>query len=286
MAAILTCTPPALAKGMGETDLALISKLTGIQGKLHARSGVVKIGLPRKDLHVTVAGVQMSPPMGLTAWAGFEKSGNQAMVMGDMVLTEDQVNPVMSVALDNGLSVTALHNHYLWASPMVWFMHIAGVGEERKLATAVGKVFRAIEHDKGTAPHVNLGPGATTLNPRTIEAILGRKGQMNQGVFKLVWGRHTQMDGIEAGKAMGVNTWAAFVGGDAQAIVEGDFAMRQDELQSVLKTLRAGGIDIVAIHNHMIMEHPRIMYLHYWGVGTTSNLARTLKAALSKTQAR
>lgn len=274
---------PAMATGLGRSDLATISHLTGLHGKLHPKAGVVKVGLPRTDLHVTVAGVQMTPPMGLTAWAGFQRAGRQIMVMGDMVLTTDQVNPIMSVALDNGLSVSALHNHYMWASPMIWFMHIGGMGSEQKLATAVGKVFYAIKHDRGSAPVANLSPKDTTLHPAKIEAILGRKGMLNQGVFKLVFGRHTRMDGYSVGKAMGVNTWAAFIGSDARAVVEGDFAMHQDELQPVLKALRHGGIDIVAIHNHMTMEQPRIMFLHYWGVGSTTHLADTLKAALRQT---
>lgn len=275
----------ASAAGFTANDARQIGQLTGTATALEP-GGVVKAMLPRTDLHVSVAGVPMTPPMGLTAWAAFQPAGRRTMVMGDMVLTENQVNPIMSVALDNGLSVTALHNHYFWASPMVWYMHLEGMGSEQRLASALGKVFAAIRHLRGKTPSADLAPGSTTLHPAAIEAILGRKGKLSKGVFKLVFGRQTRMDGVVVGPAMGVNTWAAFIGSDSHAVVEGDFAMHQDELQPVLRALRHGGIDIVAIHNHMTMEHPRIMFLHYWGVGSTTGLARTLGEALARTSGR
>jgi uncharacterized protein DUF1259 len=267
-------------------DGAKIDQLTGAKGKLDEKEGVYKVSVPRADLKVVAAGVHLSPPMGLTTWAAFTKNGAHTMVMGDLCLTEDQVNPVMSVALDSGLEVTALHNHFFWDSPKVMFMHIGGMGEEEKLATAVGKVFAKIKETaggKGEVPKADIDPAKTSLDPAKIEAILGQKGELAGGVYKVTIGRTTKMGGHAVGKTMGVNTWAAFAGSDAQAVVDGDFAMLESELQGVLKALRAANIDVVAIHQHMTGEQPRVMFLHYWGVGATTDLANGLKAALAKT---
>jgi len=264
-------------------DAAKIEQLTGVKGELNDKEGVFKVSVPRTDLAVTAAGVKLTPPMGLTSWAAFHKAGDQTMVMGDIVLLEDQVNPVMSVALANGLEVTALHNHFFWDTPKVMFMHIGGMGPEETLAGAVGKVFATIKETsggKGSVPHAALDPAKTSLDPRPLEEMLGVKGQMANGVYKVTIGRTTKMHGHDVGNAMGVNTWAAFVGSDDQAVVDGDFAMLESELQPVLQALRGAGINVVAIHQHMTMEAPRVMFLHYWGVGSTRALATGLKAAL------
>ena len=268
-------------------DTAKIEQLTGGKGELNTQEGVFKINVPRTDLAVTTAGVKMTPPMGLTSWAAFQQIGTQTMVMGDLVLLEDQVNPVMSVALTNGLEVTALHNHFFWDTPKVMFMHIGGMGSEETLAGAVGKVFATIKETsggKGSVPHAELDPAKTSLDPKPIEESLGVKGQMANGVYKVTIGRTTQMHGHDVGNTMGVNTWAAFVGSDDTAVVDGDFAMLESELQPVLKALRGAGINIVAIHQHMTMESPRVVFLHYWGVGPTRALATGLKAALATQQ--
>jgi hypothetical protein len=268
-------------------DTAKIEQLTGGKGELNAQEGVFKVSVPRTDLAVTAAGVKMTPPMGLTSWAAFQQVSPQTMVMGDIVLLEDQVNPVMSVALSNGLEVTALHNHFFWDTPKVMFMHIGGMGSQEALAGAVGKVFATIKETsggKGTVPHAELDPAKTSLDPKSIEEILGVKGQMANGVYKVTIGRATHMHGHDVGNIMGVNTWAAFVGSDDTAVVDGDFAMLESELQPVLKALRGAGINIVAIHQHMTMESPRVMFLHYWGVGPTRALATGLKAALATQQ--
>jgi len=267
-------------------DTARIEGLTGAKGNLDEKEDVFKVSVPRSDLDVRVAGVRMTPPMGLTSWASFKRVGRNTVVMGDMVLLEDQVNPVMSAALDNGLEVTALHNHFLWDSPRVMFMHIGGMGDEVKLATAVSAVFAKIKETsggKGEIPHADLDPATTTLDPSKIDAVLHEKGSLNDGVYKVVVGRTTHMHGDVMGSTMGVNTWAAFVGSDDQSVVDGDFAMLESELQGVLKALRGAGINIVAIHQHMTSEEPRIVFLHYWGVGSTKTLAGALRGALDKT---
>ncbi|MBI4457254.1 MAG: DUF1259 domain-containing protein [Acidobacteria bacterium] len=266
-----------------------IERLTGAKGVWNEKEGVFKVSVPRPDLSVTAAGVKLTPALGLTSWAAFEKVGNQTMVMGDTVLLEDQVNPVMSVALDNGLEITALHNHFFWDSPKVMFMHIAGLGDEEKLGYAVGKVLAKIKEtsgNRGIVPRADIDPARTSLASKRIEDILGFKGDMVQGVYKITIGRTARMHGHEVGNTMGVNTWAAFAGSDDQAVVDGDFVTYEDELQPVLKALRAANINIVAIHNHMQGETPRTVFLHYWGLGSTTELARGLKGALDHQRAK
>jgi uncharacterized protein DUF1259 len=274
---------PAFCSEPPRLNIQKIEELTGLKGKLDEKEGVFKVSFPRADLAVTAAGVKMTPPMGLTSWAAFKRVEDHVMMMGDTVLTEDQVNPVMSVALENGLEVTALHNHFFQDSPKAMFMHISGMGDEEKLAAAVGKVYAKVKETlggKGQFPVANLDPSQTSLDPKKIESVLGRQGEMGSGVYKVTIGRTTKMNGHEMGNAMGVNTWAAFVGSDERAVVDGDFAMLESELQGVLKALRKSNINIVAIHNHMTMESPRIIFLHFWGVGRTTDLAKGLKAAL------
>ena len=272
------------APATSKFDTASIERLTGAKGALNEKEGVFKVSLPRADLHVVARGVHLTPPMGLTAWAAFTKVGSHTAVMGDMVLTEDQVNPAMSAALDNGLEVTALHNHFFWDQPRVMFMHIGGMGDEARLAAAVGKVFAQMK-ESSAPPLVEIDPARSTLDPARIAAVLGHKGENAKGVYKVTIGRETKMAGHSMGNAMGVNTWAAFAGSDDEAVVDGDFAMLEGELQGVLKALRAAGISVVAIHQHMTGETPRVMFLHYWGIGRTVDLAKGLAAALAQTHA-
>ena len=273
--------PPAAPAGL---DTALIERLTGAKGALDAAEGVFKVSVPRTDLGLEVAGVRMAPRLGLTSWAAFKRMGNQAdhaMVMGDLVLRDDQVSPVMSAALDAGLEVTALHNHFLWETPRVMFMHIGGHGPVDRLATAVGTVFRTLQEKPAPPAKADVDPAKTTLDPKAVEAILSLKGDFKDGVLRFTVGKPSHMAGEAIGNAMGVNTWAAFAGSDAQAVMDGDFAMYAGELQAVLKALRAAGIDVVAIHSHMTEEEPRVVFLHYWGVGPAAQLARGLKSALA-----
>jgi len=229
--------------------------------------------------------------MGLGSWAAFTPGmGDNVMVMGDTVLMQDEVNPAMSAALDNGLSVTALHNHFFYDDPKVYFMHIGGEGSAEKMAGAVKKVWDKIKEVRQANPQPATAFGATPLpakssiTGKSIEDILGVKGQANNGMFKVVIGRTTKMDGMEVGKEMGVNTWGAFAGSDDNALVDGDFAVKESELQPVLKSLRHDGINIVAIHSHMTDDSPRILFLHYWGRGKVDDLAKALKAAVVQTK--
>lgn len=274
------------AKPSTKLDTAKIEELTGAKGKLDEKEDVFKVSVPRSDLSVIAAGVRITPPMGLTSWAAFKQVGKHTVVMGDTVVLEDQVNPVMSAALDSGLEVTALHNHFFWDSPKVMFMHIGGMGDAAELATAVGKVFAKIKETsggKGETPKASIDPAKSTLDPKKIDALLGKTGDLKDGVYKLTFGRETKMHGQAMGNSMGVNTWAAFAGSDDKAVVDGDFAMLESELQAVLKALRGASINVVAIHQHMTGEQPRVLFLHFWGVGRSEELAKGLRAALDKT---
>ena len=210
----------------------------------------------------------------------------QAMVMGDNVVYEDEVAATMSAALDNGLEVTALHNHFFFEQPKVYFMHISGIGAASRLASAVKKVLETPDRIRSASatPAVTYPskpvPQQSAITGEPLEKILGGKGEANSGMFKVTLGRDIKMHGMNMGNAMGVNTWAGFAGTNDNAVVDGDFAVLESELQPVLKSLRKSGIQIVAIHQHMTHEEPRMMFLHYWGQGKAEDLAKAVKEAL------
>ncbi len=269
-----------------ELDTRAIEAITGLSGKMNSEEGVFKVSAPRTDVKVSVAKWAMPPFMGLTSWAAF-KAGktNQAMVMGDLVLFEDEVNAVMSAALDSGLSVTALHNHFFYEKPKVFFMHIGGEGNTETLAKGVKAALSKVKEIRAHNPQpADSFPGEITM-PSSISAdklqqAFGTKGDAKDGMAKFVFGRVAKMPcGCDVGKEMGVNTWAAFAGSDESAVVVGDFACREEELQPVLKSLRKSSINIVAIHQHMTMEEPRYVFFHYWGQGKALDLAQAVKVA-------
>ena len=269
-------------------DTNQIQQAIGATGAWNAAEGVFKVTVPRNDVKISVDGWTMPPFMGLGSWAAFtETKMGGAMVMGDTVLFQDEVNPVMSAALDNGLSVTALHNHFFYEEPKVYFMHIGGQGDAGQLAVAVKKVWDKIKEVRAANPKpaTTFGgasmPATNSITGKTIEDILGVKGQANNGMFKVVIGKPAKMMDTDIGKEMGANTWAAFAGSDDNAVMDGDFAVRESELQPVLKSLRHDGVNIVAIHSHMTDENPRTLFLHYWGRGSTESLARSLKKTLA-----
>jgi Domain of Unknown Function (DUF1259) len=270
----------------GALDTAKIDQLTGLKGKLNEKESVYKVTWPRDDVKVVVDGWTMPPFMGLGTWAAFKEAKAGAMVMGDTVLFEDEVNPAMSAAIDNGLSVTALHNHFFFDNPKVFFMHIEGEGSVEKLADAVRKVYDAAKAIRGadTKPAESFGtigqgslPEKNSITAAPLNEILGVQGEAKDGMVKFTIGRPAKMHGTAIDKEMGVNTWAAFAGSDENAIVDGDFAVTEDELQPVLKSLLRSKIKIVAIHQHMTHEEPRIMFFHYWGRGAAKDLAQAIK---------
>src|SRR5438105_2931380 len=266
-------------------DNAKIDNLTGLKGKLNEKEGVYKVTFPRDDVKVAVDGWTMPPFMGLGTWAAFTLTKDGAMVMGDTVLFEDEVNAAMTAALDNGLNVTALHNHFFFDKPKVFFMHIEGEGSVDQLANAVRKVYDAVKkvRSENSQPKDSFGgsalPDKNSISAEPLNKIFGAQGDTKDGMVKFTFGRPATMHGVKIDNTMGVNTWAAFAGADDNAVVDGDFAVTEDELQAVLKSLVKQKIYIVAIHQHMTHEQPRIMFFHYWGRGRAKELAENVKSA-------
>lgn len=290
VALIVSCLPAAaIPAAEAKLDTAQIDRLTGAKGALNAEENVYKVSFPRDDVKVAVDGVRMPPFMGLTSWAAFKPGDKDgvAMVMGDMVLFQDEVNAAMSAALDSGLSVTALHNHFFYDEPKVYFMHVGGEGNAAKLAEGVRKIQDTVKRVRSAASQPakafahNPLPQKSSITAAPLAEAIGAKATEKDGMVKFTVGRTVKMPcGCEAGKEMGVNTWAAFYGGDDHAFVDGDFVTFEGELQPVLKALRAADISVVAIHNHMEGEQPRAIFLHYWGVGPTRELGKGIRNAL------
>ncbi len=286
---ILLCLGVAapLPAALTEAQRTAIDQATGAKGVYTASEDTYKVSFPRNDVKVAVEGRPLAPFLGLTSWAAFTPGAHGGLlVMGDIVLLEDEVNPAMSAALDAGLEVTALHNHFFYESPRVMFMHIGGSGSAEQLAAGVRKVLDAVKSVRSASPTPATSfpgeplPDKSSITASAVDAILGVKGESNKGMYKATIGRTASMHGTKVGKQMGVNTWAALAGSDENALVDGDFAMTTEELQGVLKALRKADINIVAIHNHMTHEQPQYVFLHYWGKGPAAALAQGLKSAL------
>jgi hypothetical protein len=282
---VLICCGTITAALAATLDTAKIDQITGLKGKMNEKEGVYKVTFPRNDVNVTVDGWPMPPFMGLGTWAAFTQTKDGAMVMGDTVLFEDEVNAAMSTALDNGLNVTALHNHFFFDHPKVYFMHIEGEGAVDKLASAVRKVYDAAKQIRAASPNPKESFGAAPLPEKSsitaapLNEIFGAQGESKDGMAKFTFGRPATMHGVKIDNTMGVNTWAAFAGSDDNAVVDGDFAVTEDELQPTVRSLVKEKINIVAIHQHMTHEQPRMMFFHYWGRGRAKDLAQAIKGA-------
>ena len=279
----LPTAPPALLA----FPTAEIDRVLGATGTWNEREQVYKVAFPRGDVVVKVDGSPLPPFLGLTSWVAFkDQGGGTSMMMGDLVLFQDEVSPVMDALLGRGAEVTALHNHFLYDDPRVFFMHIGGTGKAGDLAGAARAALDATRKTREArpAPPVLSGrpaPPKSALDAAALDAALGTHGQSKDGMYKAVFGRKARHGGVEVGADMGINTWAAFAGTSADAVVDGDFAVREGELQTVLKTLRKGGVDIVAIHQHMTAEDPRLIFLHYWARGEAARRASVVKEALT-----
>src|SRR5437660_1628294 len=273
----------AFAKNEHQLDADKIGTAAGT--KTTAKDGVVRIAWARDDVAVTVDGMPLQPFAGLGSWAAFTAAPHGAMVMGDTVVFQDEVTPAMDAAFAGGLEVTGLHNHFFYDEPKVYFMHIGGMGDPEKLATAVKGVWDAIKKVRAEQPmpathFAGDAPKAGTIDAAAIEKALGQKSETQKGVVKVTIGREGEMHHVKIGGAMGLTTWAAFSGSDELAAVDGDFIMTAKEVQPVLQALRKAGIHIVALHNHMIGEQPAFMFTHFWGKGPAQQLADGVKAAL------
>jgi hypothetical protein len=287
--ALVLLTPAVLAQPAA-FDPGPIAQATGMKPTYNAKDNVYKVTKPRQDM-AAVNGWKLPPFLGTSSYAGFAPTGEpgKVMVMGDNVLYEDEVAPAMDAALQNGLEVTALHNHFFFEQPCLYFMHVGGMGDAGAMAAAVKKVFdapervRAAHGTPATAYPLARVPAENRITAAPLDTIFGKEGEAKDGMYKASFGRPVKMHGLTMGEAMGVNTWAGFGGNDQQAVVDGDFAVLENELQPVLKSLRGARINIVAIHQHMTGEEPRMMFLHYWGQGKAQELAKAVRAAINLT---
>lgn len=271
--------------GSSKLDIAKIEQVTGMKGV--EKNGEYKITVPQNDLHVVVDGFKIIPPMGLGSWAAFTPCRDSAMVMGDIILTETDLAPVQQEVIRQGFGITAIHNHFVRNHPNVMYMHIDKSGDIASLATGVKAIFEKVVESRGHDPKAAKGDSViNTLSIPALDSIIGHKGEFSKGVYKYTIGRpdiSLLEHGIAVSTFMGFNTWAAWQGTPEKAAVAGDFTMLESEVQPVIKALVENGIEVVAVHNHMVHETPRIFFLHYWGVGSATKLAKGLKTALDQT---
>ena len=276
----IACPP-----GSSKLDIATIEQVTGMKGV--AKNGEYKITVPQNDLNVVVDGFKIIPPMGLGSWAAFTPCADSAMVMGDIILTETDLAPVQQEVIKQGFAITAIHNHFVRNHPNVMYMHIDGKGRAAQLSASVKAIFDRVTTSRGKDPKAGKPDSViNTISTAMLDSIIGHKGEPAKGVYKYTIGRPdvTLLEhGIPVSSFMGFNTWAAWQGTPEKAAVAGDFAMLENEVEPVIKTLVENGIEVVAVHNHMVHAHPHIFFLHYWGVGPAEKLARAFKAALDKT---
>ena len=263
--------------------------LTALGKQGDYKANVLKVNIPRNDITVTVANVKTPTPFGFGGWVAMTKgTGGMNVMMGDLVLTQDEVNPVMSSLLDNGLDVTAVHNHFFWEEPRIFYMHVHGHGTPaelaRKVKPALDLIGKSTSRPATTTAALAAAP-AQTMDMAKLAQIVGTPGEQSGAVYKITIGRDdvklVEM-GAPINARMGLNTWAAFVGTNDNAAIAGDVAMLASEVTPVLKALRRNGLDVVAIHHHMTGTSPTIFFLHYWGTGPADKLAAGFRAALDQ----
>src|SRR5438105_3976879 len=259
--------------------------LKSLDRKGDFKDAVLKVNIPRNDLKMTVQGISTPTPFGFGGWVAFTKTtdGDEVM-MGELVLLQDEVNPVMSALLDNGIDVTALHNHFFWDDPHVYYMHVHGMGKAADLAQRVKPGLDLIGHVKPEAA-VSASSGGTALDTAKLAKVVGHEGEQTGAVYKITVGRDDlgmREHGAVINARMGLNTWAAFTGTQEDAAIAGDVAMLESEVTPVLKALRKNGLDVVAINHHMTGDRPFVIFLHYWGRGPAEKLATGFKAALDE----
>jgi hypothetical protein len=259
-------------------DFSEVENILGVAGQI--QEGAVVFSFPRSDIKVVIDGDPVPTAFGFGSWTAWKVMGNDFMVMGDLVLLEKEINPVISALAEANINVTALHNHFIGEEPRIMYMHIGGMGPAATLANGVRNAL-----DKTGTPKTKASASAPVLalDTKRIEEIIGHPGKAGGGVFKITLGRPgVKMGGVELTASMGLNTWAAFAGTDERAYVAGDVAMTAPEVQKVIRELRKGGINIAAVHNHMLDEAPRIFFLHYWGKGPAEKLAETVQGAFDQ----
>ena len=269
-------------------DWSQVGKALGKEGTTQA-DGVYRVGLPRTDLKVSLDGVSLKPGFALGGWIAFDPMGNQTMVMGDIVLTQDEVNPVMKKLEESGIEITALHNHLLRSEPMTLYMHVFGQGDPVTLATALHAGLALSKTPMESAASGAAQPQASTqqieFDTAAVDQAIGRKGKANGGVYQFTIPRaETITDGgmavpVSMGTAIGINFQPT---GGGKAAITGDFVLIASEVNPVLKALRENDIEVTAVHNHMLDDQPRLFFMHFWANDDAAKLARGLKAALDK----
>lgn len=266
-------------------DIETLKSELGMEGK--EENGQFKVTVPQNDLNIMVDGFKIIPPMGLGSWVAFAPTSEQPMIMGDIVVTEKDLKPVQQEVIKQGLTITAIHNHFVRNEPDVMYMHIGGMGSEKQLAERIKAIFNKVAEIRGANPaSAEISMVENNLDTNLIDSIVGHSGTMTNGVYKMTIGRpdvKLTEHGAPVSTFMGFNTWASWQGTNEKAAVAGDFTMLADEVAPVIKSLVENDIEVVAVHNHMVHENPRIFFLHYWGVGPAEKLAKGLKSALDKT---
>jgi hypothetical protein len=278
---------PKISKIPHLIDTIAIERIIGIKGK--SSNGEYKITIPQHDLDVKVDGFKIIPAMGLGTWVAFTPSKDGVMLMGDIVVTETDLAPVQQEIIRQGLTSTAIHNHFVRNHPNIIYMHLGGSGSTEVMAQKAKAVLDKVKDVRGGDPAKGTASNESvqnTLNTEKLDEILGYKAEMNKGVYKYTIGRpdvKLTEHGVPVSTFLGFNTWAAFQGTPENAAVAGDFTMLENEVEPVLKALIENGIEVVALHNHMVHEQPRVFFLHYWGVGNAEKLAKGLREALNQT---
>ena len=264
------------------SDWNAVGKALGKTGSVQA-GGVYRVGLPRSDLKVTLDGIAIKPGFALGSWVAFRDMGDQAMVMGDLVLTHGEINPVIDVLEQNGIAITALHNHLLRSAPATMYMHIDGHGDAVKLATAIHAALAKTRTPMGAAPPPPAKPEPLGLDPAMIDQTLGAKGSVNGGVLQygIARAEPPKVGGMAIPNPMGAAESLNFQPlGGGKAAITGDFVLTADEVNPVIKALRSNGIEVTALHNHMLDDEPRMFFMHFWAHDDAGKLAKGLRAAL------
>ncbi len=279
-AALLAFVTPAIAA----PDWTAVAGALGKSGTEMA-GGIYRVGFPRSDLHVQLAGITLKPTFALGSWVAFRPMGDQAMVMGDLVLTEDEVEPVMKSLLNSGIEITALHNHLFNARPATFYMHIGGTGVPVKMASAIHAALGLSKTPFSSPPSPSAPPASIDLDTAAIDAALGAKGSIAGGVYQV--GIPRAEPAMAAGMAVtgplgGAESINFQPLGGGEAAITGDFILVAKEVNPVLRALRSHGIDVTAIHNHMLDDEPRMFFMHFWAHGDLKVLLAGLKAALSE----
>lgn len=271
-------------------EMAAVDAALGKKGTLNQEQGVYTVPLPRNDLKVTIKGDPVPIPFGFGGWVSFKKTrdGKDTVLMSDTVLLQEEVNPVISAAHENGIDITAIHNHFFYEEPRIFYMHVHGMGDPGELAKAYSAAIRPAKLHPANQPPAGPPPtrtGKDVFDVARLDQITGYQAAVNGPTIKYTVGRSdltVVAMGAEITAAIGLNSWAAFAGSMDRAHVAGDIAMLEPEVNPVIRALRKNSLEVVALHHHMIGEDPRIIFLHYYGTGAAPDLARGFRAALDE----